>query len=184
MSSEERLFSFAGGASGAWKVVRSTAIRGAPLSPVGRLEMIRGSASVPSAGWLLRGVVSNARYVTREESDALARIQPGLGRPESTHAAMIPVRKSHAWWALAQDERRAILEDRSRHIAMGLEYLPAIARQLHHCRDLGEPFDFITWFEFAPRDEARFDELVERLRRSLEWEFVQREVDVRLVREG
>src|SRR2546428_7160638 len=31
-------------------------------------------------------------------------------------------------------------------------YLPAIARRLYHCRDLGEPFDFLTWFEYAPAD--------------------------------
>src|SRR5438477_5729245 len=28
-----------------------------------------------------------------------------------------PIRKSAAWWALAQDERRAVLEERSHHIA-------------------------------------------------------------------
>jgi enoyl-[acyl-carrier-protein] reductase (NADH) len=47
--------------------------------------------------------------------------------------------KSEAWWALAQDRRRAILEEQSRHIAIGMEYLPAIARRLHHGRELGEP---------------------------------------------
>ena len=63
-------------------------------------------------------------------------------------------------------------------------YLPAIARRLHHCRDLGyaEPFDFLTWFEYAPSDAAAFDELVAALRASPEWTFVEREVDVRLVR--
>ena len=39
-------------------------------------------------------------------------------------------------------------------------------------------------FEFAPPDEGRFDELVERLRRFPEWEYVDRETDIRLVREG
>jgi len=48
---------------------------------------------------------------------------------------------------LTQDERREIFEERSRHIATGLEYLPAVARRLHHSRDLGGPFDFLTWFE-------------------------------------
>jgi len=113
----------------------------------------------------------------------LARIvQPVLGRSESTRAALIPVRKSAAWWDLAQDERRQIFEERSRHVSLGLRYLPAIARRLYHCRDMGEPFDFLTWFEYAEDDAKRFEELVAELRRSPEWEFVEREVDVRLAR--
>jgi len=110
------------------------------------------------------------------------RAQPPLARPDSTRAALIPVKKSAAWWALTQDERRAIFEERSAHIAIGLGYLPAIARRLHHGRDLGEPFDFLTWFEFAPADVGRFDELVARLRATVEWKYVEREVDVRLSR--
>ncbi|MEF3088160.1 hypothetical protein VLL29_21245, partial [Bacillus altitudinis] len=45
---------------------------------------------------------------------------------------------------LAKDERRAIFEDRSRHIALSMKYLPAVARRLHHARNLGGPFDFLT----------------------------------------
>ena len=101
---------------------------------------------------------------------------------EATRAALIPIRKSEAWWALPQDERRAIFEERSRHIATGLKYLPAVARRLHHSRDLGEPFDFLTWFEFAPADEAGFDELAAVLRATDESGFVEREVDIRLER--
>jgi len=86
------------------------------------------------------------------------------------------------WWELSQDERREIFEERSRHIATGLEYLPAVARRLHHGRDLGEPFDFLTWFEYAPEDAAGFEELVGRLRETDEWRYVAREVDIRLAR--
>jgi len=71
-------------------------------------------------------------------------------RTYATRAALIPIRKSEAWWALAQDERRAIFEEQSKHIAIGMEYLPPVARRLHHCRELGEAFDFLTWFEYAP----------------------------------
>ncbi|MFL6711566.1 MAG: chlorite dismutase, partial [Sulfurifustis sp.] len=72
-----------------------------------------------------------------------------------------------------------------KHVVLGLEYLPAIARRLHHCRDLGtaEPFDFLTWFEFAPAYAPAFDELVGRLRETEEWRYVEREVDIRLRRE-
>ena len=105
-------------------------------------------------------------------------------RPGSTCAALIPIRKNAAWWALTQQERRDILEARSRHIEIGLRYLPPIARRLHHCRDLAEaqPFDFLTWFEFAPADAAAFDELLAALRATPEWDYVEREVEVRLQR--
>ena len=60
-----------------------------------------------------------------------------------------------------------------------MKYLPAIARRLHHCRDLApdEPFDFITWFEFAPAETSAFDALLRELRASPEWRYVDREVD-------
>ena len=74
------------------------------------------------------------------------------------------------------------MEEQSHHIAIGLDYLPAVARRLHHSRDLGEPFDFLTWFEFAADDEAQFDHMLERLRATPEWRYVDREVEVRLTR--
>ncbi len=57
-----------------------------------------------------------------------------------------------------------------------------IARQLYHCRDLGEPFDFLTWFEYAPDHAALFEDLVGMLRATEEWSYVEREVDVRVKR--
>ena len=86
-------------------------------------------------------------------------IQPPLDRPQATSAALIPVKKSESWWQLPQDERRAIFEARSHHIQTGLQYLPAVARRLHHSHDLGEPFDFLTWFEYAPEDAEAFEQL-------------------------
>ncbi len=118
----------------------------------------------------------------RDETARLKAVQPSLDRPEASCAALIPIRKNAAWWNLAQDERRRIFEDTSRHTAIGLEYLPAIARRLHHSRDLGEPFDFLTWFEFAPENAAAFDDLVARLRATEEWGYVEREIDIRLTR--
>ncbi len=88
-------------------------------------------------------------------------------------------------WGLSQDERRKIFEEQSRHIHIGLQYLPAVARRLHHCRDLGEnePFDFLTWFEYSPSDETAFNRLLAELRASVEWQYVDREIDIRLVHE-
>ena len=122
------------------------------------------------------------RYTTAKENIALSGLQPELGRPVASKAALIPIRKNGAWWALAQDERRAIFEEQSHHIRIGLDYLPAVARRLYHCRDLGGDFDFLTWFEYAPEHAPAFDRLVDALRVTPEWSFVDREVDLRLTR--
>lgn len=182
----DRRSAFIGGMTGRWRIVKLEEVTGESLERVPRLDLVVGAVTAlpTAASWLLRGVTSNERYTTRSERELLVAKQPDLGRPEATCAALIPVKKSTSWWALAQDERRAILEERSEHIKTGLKYLPAVARRLYHCRDLGEPFDFLTWFEYAPADSAAFEELVLTLRRSEEWRYVEREVDVRVVRDG
>src|SRR2546427_12444477 len=108
--------------------------------------------------------MSFERYATRAERSLLEAREGSLGRPSATRAALIPVRKSAAWWDLPQDERRAILEERSHHIRTGLEYLPDVARRLYHSRELGEPFDFLTLFRYRPNPPAAFEEPVGRLR--------------------
>ncbi len=127
-------------------------------------------------------MVGHARYARRRELVTLARRQEPLRRPRATRAAFIPIRKSGAWWASAQDERRAAFEERSQHIAIGLDDLPAVAKRLHHSRALNEPFDFLTWFEYVPADEPAFDGMLARLRSRDEWRYVEREHDVRLSR--
>ncbi|MFB9264269.1 chlorite dismutase family protein [Bradyrhizobium erythrophlei] len=179
---------FRGGQSGGWKVTSVARVKGETLPKVAALSVIASEAIalplLPSqTSWRLAGVISNLRYTEKAEREQLAAVQAGLGRPEATHAALIPIRKNAAWWELTQEERRKIFEDKSHHIAGTLKYLPAIARQLYHSRDLGVPFDFLTWFEFAPEHAALFDELVGMLRASEEWTYVEREVDVRVVRE-
>ena len=174
---------FVGAETGAWRIDRSSAVCGEGLPPAGRVAVHedRDAPECDAAAWVLRGVTSNLRYTARSEVEALTAHQAN-GRPAATHAALIPIRKSAAWWALAQDERRRILEEDSRHITIGLQYLPAVARRLLHSRDLREPFDFITWFEFSPESSAAFEELVLRLRATEEWRYVEREVDIRLRR--
>ena len=178
------LVTFAAGAAGMWRIDRINPVIGESLPAAERLAVIEGAtASLPLASaWVLRGVTSNTRYTNRAEADALAAKQEGLSRPRATRAALIPILKTEAWWALAQNERRAIFEEQSRHIGLSLEYLPAVARRLHHCRELGEPFDFLTWFEYAPEHAPSFEELVRRLRETEEWRYVDREVDIRLTR--
>ena len=175
------LVNFVGGTRGAWRIDRLTAVTGRPLRVVDRVDVVEGEALDDHAGvWVLRGTTSNERYVERPERDALVARQPTLRRPGATQAALIPISKSPAWWDLTQEERRTIIETRSRHIATGLAYLPAVARRLHHGRDLQQEFDFLTWFEFAPADAGPFEELVGRLRETEEWSYVDREIDIRL----
>jgi chlorite dismutase len=179
------LFHFSGGSHGKWKVLRMQTVTGASLEMVERLDVIAGplEGSPPGSRWLLRGIVSNERYITRVERAKLEAIQQCVGRPEATCAALIPIRKNSTWWSLAQDERRTIFEERSHHIEIGSKYLPPVARRLHHSRDLGEPFDFLTWFEYAPTCSQKFEELVSELRKTEEWKFIDREIDIRLIRD-
>ncbi len=169
---------FVGGERGKWTVERITPVVGETLASVPRLDVVSGRDAAGT--WALRGVAGHARYVEAREKKVLDERSPPLGRPEATRAALIPIKKSAAWWALAQNERRAIFEERSKHITDSLAWLPRVARRLYHSRDLGEPFDFLTWFEFAPEHEAAFDELLAMLRSREEWRYVEHEVEVRV----
>lgn len=175
--------SFVGGSSGAWKVLSQRTICGAALTPVTNLQVasINDDLSEPMA-WRLNGVISNVRYVEKAERAELVSRQEGLGRAAATYGALLPIKKSTAWWELSQDERRDIFEAKSKHIEANMKYLPAIARQLYHSRDLGEEFDFLTWFEFRPEHANLFDEMIQAFRQTLEWSFVEREIDLRLMK--
>jgi len=126
-----------------------------------------------------------AGAVERNKKAQPVAVQQGLGLPEKTRAALIPIRKSAAWWAMTQDERKAVFETRSHHTQIGLKSLPQVSRNLHHCRDLSEaePFDFLTWFEYAPSHQQAFDDLLAELRATEEWRYIDREVDIRLARD-
>ena len=175
---------FKGGNSGKWRIASISPVAGDTLATASHLD-IATAANIPAAPnepWQLTGVASYVRYVERPEKMALTSVQAGLGRAEATRAALIPILKSATWWELTQEERRKIFEDKSHHIADSMKYLPAIARQLYHCRDLGQPFDFLTWFEYAPEHAIDFENLVRHLRGTEEWKYVEREVDIRLER--
>lgn len=178
-----RIIAFSGTDAGEWRVLTSRAVIGEGLPAVPAITVSEQGEAAGPAIWRLRGAISNTRYATRAEVAALRLQQAPLARPEATLAVLIPIRKSQAWWELAQDERRAVFEETSHHTRIGLDYLPAVARRLHHGRDLGEPFDFLTWFEFSPEHEEDFDRLTARLRATREWDYVEREVELRLVRQ-
>lgn len=187
MHLDPRLFHFVGGARGSLRVLSTTPVIGTALPPCDRVHIGFGQADAAlarTATWLLHGMRSNERYTDRDEHERLQATQASLGRTAATRGAILPIKKSAAWWSLPQDERLAIFTTRSRHTEIGLRYLPAIARRLHHCRDLAEhaPFDFVTLFDFAPEHEAAFDDMLAALRETEEWRYVEREVDVRFER--
>jgi len=181
-----RLRAFVGGKTGLWSVMSLRPVLGEGLPESGKVDVVERPAPSVSDGasWVLRGVTSHVRYSAGSERAVLAARQVDVGRPTATRAALIPIRKNAAWWDMPQDDRRRIFEETSRHITIGLKYLPAISRRLHHCRDLSEaePFDFLTWFDFAPEHASAFEDLVGELRSSEEWTYVDREVDIRLAR--
>jgi len=89
--------SFAGASTGRWSIERLDTVAGSPLAPASRLEVLEGPhAARPAADsvWMLRGVTSN---------------EP-LGRARATRAALIPVKKSEAWWDLAHNQYRRAIE--------------------------------------------------------------------------
>ena len=180
----DRLIRFVGGSAGVWRVLAIRSVLGDFLPQVERVALCRGNEALPlESKWTLSGVISNVRYVERSEQKELASKQAPLGRSEATMAALIPIRKTMAWWNLTQENRRSIFETKSHHIAEGIKYLPSVARQLYHSRDIGEPFDFLTWFEYAPQHSDAFEELVRTLRKTEEWRYVDREIDIRLARD-
>ena len=176
---------FSASNTGQWQITRCESVAGDGLASASRLSIAPAAdvAVKPNGAWQLTAFASNVRYVERAEKTALTSVQAGLGRGNATRAALIPIKKTAAWWDMTQEERRYIFEAQSHHIADSMKYLPAIARQLYHCRDLGQPFDFLTWFEYAPEHASDFEQLVAHLRGTLEWTYVEREVDIRLVRE-
>lgn len=175
-------YSFVGGDAGQWRVTDQYTIIGLPLKSVQRIEVVNSPTGdlMQQGTWVLQGFTSNVRYANRDEIVKLKAAQEGLNRRSSLCAAIIPIKKNAQWWTMSQDERRSIFEEQSHHTEIGLDYLPQIARQLHHSRDLGEQFDFITWFEFAPEHTELFNKLLLQLRATKEWQFVEREVDIRL----
>ena len=150
------------------------------------MDIVSGAASARSgdAAWALSGVTTNDRYTYRAEKGELVSKQAPIGRAEASCGALILLRKNATWWAMTQEERREILEEQSHHIAIGMRYLPAVARRLYHCRDLEieASFDFLGLLDYAPNDAGIFEEMLGQLRASREWTFMDREIDIRLVR--
>ncbi len=104
-------------------------VAGDGLPPASHLDTCNFNVAINTiaSGWVLRGVTSNQRYTTKTKLGELAEKQPSLGRPESTCAALIAIRKKADWWLMPQDERCKIFASESVHATKALAYLPQIA---------------------------------------------------------
>lgn len=137
-----------------------------------------GQLADPHAPFL--GVTQHVVYTAAPERRELTRISAPESGPT---AVLIPICKSAAWWALAQDERRAFLQSGTPgHFEIGLEYASTIYRRLYHARALpGSSWDFLTYFEFPVERRPEFERLLARLRdvdQNPEWQFVEHEVEI------
>jgi hypothetical protein len=119
------------------------------LEAMGRLVM----ADAPFIG-----ATTHLLYTDSATRSELARISS----PESGPVAvLIPIRKSAEWWALAREQRQALVMEGAPH------------------------GHFLTYFEFPRDTTAAFEELLGELRdveRNPEWAFVDREVELWMTR--
>lgn len=142
----------------------------------------------PAGGLLASGVVQHVLYTDAERRRELAAVSAGERGPR---AVLIPIAKSDAWWAMAQDERDAYFRrapDRPGHVEIGARYAPTIFRRLYQARYLpGSQWDFLTYFELHDEDLGAFRALLAQLRDPAlnpEWRFVERETEIWMTKES
>lgn len=165
-------------------------IRGLPLTglePGTQFLRIERDSPFPSGSGPFTGFTQHLLYThAAERRELLALSAPELG----SISVLIPIRKSGAWWALAQDERDQVLRARGSHgpghLGIGFQYASRIFRKLYHARFAGGgEWDFLTYFEFGPDRTEDFRELLSALRdpsRNPEWTYVERETEVWMTR--
>jgi len=163
------------------------------------ISVLRGAepTGIQEGGWLVRteseqeptakacelvGVTQHLTYTHAPERRELTGISAAESGPV---AVLIPISKSAAWWALAQDERDALFRgkrERPGHLAVGRGYASRVFRKLYHARYVpGSHWDFLTYFEFPKERADDFRALVAELRdpaTNPEWEFVERETEI------
>lgn len=175
-----------------YQITRLTPIRGnVSLTVPQHLLRIESSrrltAADPMPPLLFSGVTQHLQYTDAPQrrdlqTDAAKELPPS----PQTITVIIPIRKSAAWWDLAQDERNAFFRKSAAcegHTSIGLKYAQRIFRRLYHCRYLesAPAFDFITYFEFPEELTDDFIHLVRMLRdvnQNPEWAYVDAEAEI------
>jgi Chlorite dismutase len=156
------------------------------LEPGAGLDRVEASAPFPPSSGGLIGVTQHLVYTTAPERRELLAIS---AKETGPLAVVIPIRKSDAWWGLAQDERDLLMRPiggKPGHIRLGREYAGRIYRRLYHARYAGgSDWDFLTYFEFPADAADEFRSLLRGLRDPLqnpEWAYVERECELWLTR--
>ncbi|HET9957688.1 MAG TPA: hypothetical protein VFQ61_24490 [Polyangiaceae bacterium] len=181
-----------------------------PPEPGTEWQRLEASSPLGSAQGLC-GVTQHVLYTSAAEREILTRTSAKESGP---WAVLIPIRKSAAWWALAQDQRLALFHARRAdgsdqvgtghprsgtdggtesgtergHYSVGARYAHRIYRRLYHARYLTDgAWDFLTYFEFPDGERATFEALLADLRDERlnpEWAYVEAEVEFWLRREN
>ncbi len=157
-----------------------TVIGDAPPPPHARVARVQSATPLEAPRARLRGVAQHHQYTDAAqkrdlESVSHAELAPG----PSTVAVLIPMRKNDAWWALSQDQRNAHFAGQG-HTAIGRRYADRIYRKLYHSRYLehGSGCDFLTYFEFDEGHTSDFRALLDELRATAEWAYVDLEYEI------
>lgn len=137
-------------------------------------------------GFRAVGVVQHVLYTDADRRKELVAVSAGERGPR---AVLIPISKTDAWWALAQDERDRFFRPtaaRPGHVEIGARHARTIFRRLYHARyQPGSEWDFLTYFEFTDADAGGFRALLAALRDPAlnpEWGFVERETEIWMTR--
>jgi hypothetical protein len=171
-----------------YELDRIEAVRG-PL-PAGievgrRLWRVEAAGRLPVPDAPFIAATTHVVYTDSATRSELGRISSGESGPV---AVLIPIRKTAEWWALAREQRQALVMDGAPHghLAIGRRYAASIYRRLYQARYLpGSEWDFLTYFEFPVHEAGTFRELLGELRdtgRNPEWAFVDREVELWMTR--
>lgn len=150
-----------------------------------RLWRAEAAGRLPVAGAPFIGATTHVVYTDSSTRSELSRISSAESGPT---AVLIPIRKSAEWWALAREQRQALVMEGAPHghLQIGLRYASRIYRRLYQARYLpGSQWDFLTYFEFPAHEAGAFRELLAALRdveQNPEWAFVDREVELWLTR--
>lgn len=168
-----------------------TMLRLETAMPITRFE--EGWAPSTSSIIPFQGVTTHLQYTSHSQRQELDRRSAGELEPsEQTIAVLIPIGKTAAWWALAQDQRQAQFQStrtEKGHTVIGLAYADRVFRKLYHSRYLkaGLSYDFLTYFEFQERDTEAFKALLTELRDprdNPEWAYVDFEFEIWMTKRG
>ena len=123
-------------------------------------------------------------YVQRREKESLALIQPPLGRVTSTLAAIDPdpeICRRGGIWRRTNGEQSS--KSGAHHISDGMRYLPAIAAALVPVARARSALRFLDLVRVSrPPTPSVQREMTAALPATEEWQYVEREVDIRLSR--